>query len=53
MFGFGNKKFLSEVCSIISDLGNIPLIDAQDFVEKNRDWVCALRVARIMSLSLQ
>ena len=39
MFGFRNKKFLSEVCSIISDLGNIPLKDAQDFVEKNRDWV--------------
>lgn len=39
MFGFGNKKFLSEISPIISDLGNIPLEEAESFVQGHENWI--------------
>ena len=41
MFGFGNRKkrYLDELSKTLSDLGNIPLTEAQSLVEEYEYWI--------------
>jgi predicted metal-dependent hydrolase len=39
MFGIGNKNFLGDVAQHLSDLGNISLEQAEEFVKGHQGWV--------------
>lgn len=41
MFGFGNRKkrYLDELSKTLSEFGNIPMIEAESFVQQWEQWV--------------